>query len=226
MPKIQTLNKELHSNLKIISEYGTNFEDSYMAAITFPSEIRQAQAYYPIVFQKDAQSGEFIPVTLFGFEQNENLFQNDTEWCSSYIPLSVQRNPFSISMKDDKLFVSIDIEHKKVSNTQGNNLFDVHGAYSKYLERMSTILEAIHHGMTENEDFVQLLELYDLIEPFTLDIQLQDGTKNQLIGFYTINEDAFLSLDSEAFSAIRKSGFLETIYMVIASQAQISKLVD
>ena len=39
---------------------------------------------------------------------------------------------------------------------------------------------------------------YDLIESFTLKVDLNDGTQNQLQGFYTINEDKLNGLSAEA----------------------------
>ena len=41
---------------------------------------------------------------------------------------------------------------------------------------------------------------YDLIESFTLKVELDDGTKNQLQGFYTINEDTLNGLSYDAIS--------------------------
>ena len=225
MSKVQSLNKETHKHLKVIEKYGYDYEASYMSSITFPSEIRQVQAYYPVFFQKDPSSGRFIPVALYGFEQGENLFQTNDGWLTPYVPISVQRSPFSISRSDNNLYVSIDVEHKKVSKDEGVSLFTEAGIYSPYLKKVTSMLEALHHGMEENEDFINLLMKFNLIESLTLDIVLDNGTKNQLIGFFTINEESLSGLSDENYCELRHSGYLETIYMMIASQSQIARLL-
>ena len=225
MANIQSLSPEKHSNLKVVNEHSSKYEDSYMSTVTFPSEIRQAQSYYPIFLQKDSSTGDFLPVILLGFKQGENLYQTSSEWLAPYIPLSVQRTPFSIGRRDENLFVNIDIEHAKISEIDGNVLFDNHGGFSSFLNRTNSILEAIHHGMQENKIFMDVLDKYGLIEPFSLEIELNNGSKNQLIGFYTINEDKLNEILPEEFLELRGSGYLETIYMMLASQSQISRLV-
>ena len=38
--------------------------------MTFPFEFRNIQSCYPIFFQKDASSGKFFPLALFGFDDD------------------------------------------------------------------------------------------------------------------------------------------------------------
>ena len=58
---------------------------------------------------------------------------------------------------------------------------------------------------------------YDLIEEFTLEVNLNDGSHNKLQGFYTINEDKLNQLPDENKLALFNNGSLTAIYMVIAS---------
>ena len=67
---------------------------------------------------------------------------------------------------------------------------------------------------------------YDLIESFTLRVELNDGTQNQLQGFYTINEDKLNGLSSEAVCEIMSSGYLQAAYMVIASMSNFRSLIE
>ena len=66
----------------------------------------------------------------------------------------------------------------------------------------------------------------DLIEPFTLEVQLNDGSKHQLIGFFTINEDKLRELDEENLRGLFVTGYLEAIYMMLASQGRIRDLIN
>ena len=81
------LNNVDHKDLKVITTRSAEFGDDKKCAITFCWEFRSIQAHYPIFFTKDAETGEFASVAMFGFEDKENLFLNDTGWDASYIPL-------------------------------------------------------------------------------------------------------------------------------------------
>ena len=79
------LNSIEHQNIKIITERSSEYGDNVWYALTFPSEFKSLQAYYPVFFNKDANTGEFFPVVLFGFEQQENLFLENGKWDAAYI---------------------------------------------------------------------------------------------------------------------------------------------
>mgnify|MGYP000498261109 CR=1 FL=1 len=84
--------------------------------------------------------------------------------------------------------------------------------------------------ITEISEAKDLPEGVKLIHSFKpdlvfLDIELKDGSNNQLLGFYTINEDKLDTLLPESITRLHQAGFLQAIYMVIASQAHINDLV-
>lgn len=227
------LNNIEHKDLKINNERSTAMGDNVWFAQTFPMEFRSAQAHYPILFQKDNNTGQFMPVTLFGFENNDNLFLKEGKWDAAYIPLAVQRMPFYIGQQnvvndgvtEQQRVITLDLDSPKVNTEQGINLFLEYGGNSDYLEHMANVLESLHVGLQQNNDFIEILLACELLESVTLDIELNDGSKNQLIGFYTINEDKLNNLPQDTLAKLHNTGFLEAIYMVLASQAHIHDLV-
>ncbi|MCW8092960.1 SapC family protein [Alteromonas sp. ASW11-130] len=226
MSTVERLNNVSHKDLKINTARSAELGDNVMFSLTFPREFRSAQAYYPIVFHKDADSGQFYPVILFGFQQQENLFLNDEGWDADYVPINVSRQPFSIGLQDGQRVVNIDTDSPRVNADKGEALFLEFGGNAPYLEKVSGMLEALHHGVEENKAFVDCLLHLKLIESFTLDVTLNNGSQHQLIGFYTINEDTLDALSDEEWAELRKSGFLTPIYMMLASQSQFSALVN
>jgi hypothetical protein len=66
---------------------------------------------------------------------------------------------------------------------------------------------------------------YDLLEPFALELELNNGAKHSLQGFYTINEDKLIKLDGEALADLSGKFFLPAAYMVVASLSNIRKLI-
>ncbi|MFK8031225.1 MAG: SapC family protein [Gammaproteobacteria bacterium] len=227
------LDPEKHASLRVITEHSEAYGDNVKFAMTFPFEFRNIQSCYPIFFQKDANSGKFFPLALFGFDNDENLFLADSGWDAPYIPLMIKRQPFLIGFQPDpenpeakRAIVSIDMDNPRVNESEGEVLFPEQGGTSEFLQKATGNLELIHQAHVHSEKFVNALIEHDLLESFTLEIKLNDGSGNQLIGFYTINEDSVRQLSGPVLGSLNEQGFLQPIFMVLASHSCIRTLVD
>lgn len=227
------LNQTEHAKLKVITDRSAELGDAVNFVMTFPFEFRNIQACYPIFFQKDPDKGIVYPVALLGFEQGENLFLDEAGWNASYVPLMIKRQPFLIGFQSDpadatkrNAMVSIDVDNPRVNQEKGEALFLEHGGTSEFLQEATQSLELIHQAHQHSEKFVNKLIELELLESFTLDIALENGSENQLLGYYTINEEKLQGLDGEVFGALNDEGFLQPLFMIIASHACIRNLVD
>jgi len=228
------LNNIEHQDLKIITEKSAAFGNDKMYSMVFPFEFKHVQADYPIFFHKDLKSNTYVALALFGFEEKENLFLKNGKWEASYIPLMVEREPFLIGNQStqidgetvDNQVIHIDLDSPRVSKDHGTDIFLPHGGNSEYINKVSAMLKAIHDSKASTELFMKTVSDLDLIEPFNLDIELSNGTNNRLTGFYTINEDKLANLTGEQLASLNKSGLLMLIYMVIASQSNITALIQ
>jgi hypothetical protein len=225
MPRNVLLNNIDHKDLRIITARGAEYGDEVMYALTFPAEFRSVQAHYPIVFGKSAD-GQFQPLALCGFKQGQNLFLDRDRWHATYVPLMIERQPFLIGGGNGELLVHIDLDHPRVSRTQGEALFREHGGNTDYLERISSMLLAIHQGLAGTAPFIAALLEHNLLESFVFDIQLSDGSQNRLSGFYTVHEERLRNLDGAALAKLNTSGFLQAIFMVIASMSNFRSLIE
>lgn len=233
MTNFVLLDPKEHAKVKVITERSAEYGDNVKFAMTFPFEFRNIQSCYPILFQKDAGSGKFFPLALFGFENDENLFLTERGWNAPYIPIMITRQPFLIGFQDNpdspdekRAIVSIDMDNPRVNESQGEELFPAQGGTSEFLQRVTGNLELIHQAHVHSERFVQALIEYDLLESFTLEIELKDGSGNQLIGFYTINEDSLRQLGGPALARLNEQGFLQPIFMALASLSSLRNLID
>ena len=233
MPTYELLNNVDHKDVRVITDRSAVYGDNVHFVTTFPLEFRRVQGCYPIFFQKDANTGEFFPLALFGFEAGENLFLSDEGWDANYLPLMIRRQPFVIGHQQDseapsgtKMVVSLDMDSPRVSKEQGEALFLPHGGNSDFLAAMTAVLEDIKIGHQINEAFVKALVDHDLIESVSMEIELNDGSKRQLLGLYTINEEKLAQLDAEALDSLHRKQFLLHIYMVLASHASFRTLID
>ncbi|WP_202841726.1 SapC family protein [Luteimonas saliphila] len=222
------LNNVDHRGLRVRTGHGAHLGDAVMCALTFPDEFRNVQAHYPIVFRRDAAGG-FQPLALFGLREGSNLFLDGDRWDAAYIPLSMQRHPFLIGISGGERLVHVDLAHPRVcqaSEDDGEALFVAHGGTTALLDRASAVLLALHDGIVATPAFFDSLEQHALLEPFVLDVRLDDGTEHRLAGFHTLDEDRLQALDGAALEQLSRDGHLLPIYMVIASVSRLRDLID
>lgn len=220
------LNNIEHRDLRVVTTRSAALGDDLMMAPTFPGEFRNIQAHYPIVFHKGAD-GRFQPVALFGFRERQNLFLKGSRWRAHYIPLSVERQPFLIGRDGaGEPVIHIDLDSPRVGLSTGEALFLEHGGTTNFLERMSSVLQALHEGIAVTPAFVDALLRSNLLESFVLDVQFDDGAQHRLSGFYTIHEERLRALDGDALREMHRAGHLEAAYMAIASLSNLRQLIE
>jgi hypothetical protein len=219
------LNNVDHKDLRIITTRSAAYGDDVKSALTFPSEFRNVQAHYPIVFHK-AADGQFQSVALLGFQDKQNLFLGPKGWDVPYVPLTIERQPFLIGFRDREPMVHVDLASPRVSRSEGEPLFREHGGTTDFLERVNSMLLAIHEGLAAAPGFFDALLQHSLLESFVLDIELDDGSQNRLAGFYTINEPRLGALTAAALEQLHERGYLQAVFMAIASQSHFRDLIE
>ena len=227
MPNVVALNNVQHKDLRVVTKYAAAHGDDVVLVNTFPAEFFRVQAHYPIVFRKTGPDQSFEAFALMGFSQGENLFLNDTGWDADYVPIAVQRQPFLIGRNGEQLTVHIDLDNPKVrtGGSEGEPLFLPHGSPSPYMDRINSILLAIHQGMESMPAFTKVLADHDLFESFVYDIQFDSGEKYRLDGFYTIKEVKLRALDAAALDALHRVGYLQAVYRALASMGNFGNLI-
>lgn len=232
MSKHEMLNNIAHKNLRVITKKSAIYGDNVGGCLIFPSEFTDVQREYPIFFQKDANTGEFQAVAIFGFGQNQNLFLNEHGWQAKYIPAVMEREPFLIGFQQERgsaeatPVIHIDMNNPRVSWVEGEPIFLEHGGNSAYIENISRILMSIHDGLAVSKEMFSAFLALDLIEPFVLDIEFNNSVKYQSSAYYTINQERFFSLDEASLGQLHRQGYLHFAYMVLASLGNIRKLID
>jgi SapC len=220
------LNNVDHKDLRIVTERGAGYGDDVMFAVTFPAEFRNLQAHYPVVFRKSPDGTTFEPVALLGLREGQNLFLRGPGWDATYVPLAVDRLPFYIGMADDELVVHVDLDSARIGTTEGEAVFLPHGGSTAFLERMTSVLLAIHQGLQSNPAFIAALLAHDLLEPFVFEVERAGGARVHLAGFYTIDEERLQALGGDALAQLSRAGHLQAAYMAVASLSQLRALVE
>jgi hypothetical protein len=234
MARHALLNNVAHRNLRVITRHSAELGDNVSSVLTFPTEFGDVQREYPILFRKDPGSGELLSVALLGFGKDENLFLDHNGWNASYIPGVVARGPFLIGFQEREVdgelqrnpVIHVDMEHPRVSTTEGEPVFLENGGNSRYIERIASILSGIHEGLEASKAMFAAFSAMDLIEPVRLQIQVSPEEQHNLHGYFTINQDRLRALDGESLAKLNRAGFLEGAFLVVASLNNMKKLID
>lgn len=234
MANHQMLDNISHGNIKIKTGYSEALGDNVSVAGVFPPEYSQLQLEYPIFFKKNSQTGQFETIALLGFEADENLFLKDGDWDGDYVPLSIARQPFLIGFQETvengvpqkNPVVTIDMDHPRVNDSEGEAIFLQGGGTTEYLNHINSVLVTIHQGHEYRQVFIESLLEHELIESFALSVSFKDGSSQNMDGLYTINEDRLKSLSGEAVATLHSQGFLQHIYMMLASIGNVRKLIN
>lgn len=201
-----------------------------MTALTVPSEFRNIQGHFPILFRREPGREEVMALALLGFESGENLFLDGHRWDARYRPLSLSIQPFLVGRPasgEGPGQVHIDLGHPRIAaGGEGVRLFGADGLPTPYLEEIAEQLGALDEGYRASRGFFDALAAYELLEPFSLEITLDNGSTNSLVGFHIIDEDRLRSLDAGAVAALHAEGHLMPIFMALASLSQLSVLVE
>jgi SapC len=229
MSNHQILNPADHAEIRVHAEASAAFGDNVMACLTTPNEFRSVQAHYPIVFRRDITTSAVSPLALFGFENGGNLFLNGDGWDARYRPMAQAIQPFLIgrpASESEIAQVHIDMASPRISgNGEGTRVFDMDGRPTPYLEAIATRLADLDHGYRQSHDFCATLERLELLEPFTLEVPLDDGSRHSLVGYHIIAEERLASLDGATLGDLQAREYLLPIFMAVASLSRFSDLV-
>lgn len=225
----QILTAEAHRDLRIRPDRGEAFGDAVMSCLVVPGEFRRVQEEYPILFRLDATRDTFAAYALFGFQDGENLFLDGTLWNARMLPLAMEIRPFLIGASEDGATkqVHVDTASPRIDRGgEGVRVFDEDGRPTPYLDHIAEQLGSLDAGYQAAPTFFAALRRYELLEPLMLDVTLDDGSDNRLVGFHAVDEDRLAALDGGALALLNEDGHLLPIYMAVASIGRVGALVE
>lgn len=224
------LNNIEHNDLKVINHYSRDYGNSVNSVLVFPTEFANIQREYPILFQKNPETGAYQSIALVGFAKDENLFLVEPEWQANYVPCIMARGPFLIGFRDNdgvrSAVIHVDLDDPRVNRSAGEPVFLEHGGNTPYLERISTVLNAIHEGLAASQAMFDAFEALELIEPVNIDVTINESEIYNLNSFYTVNAERFAGLNGGELQQLNHSGWLQAAVFVVASLGNINHLIE
>jgi hypothetical protein len=221
------LHKDVHGALKLNASRNLNeFATQHMFPVSVHEFVR-AGAEFPVVFVKDAATGQFRSVILTGLMPNENIYAV-ANVLPTYLPLAVQNYPMVLiaeAQVENQFAIGINTNSPLVQTETGAALFTETGEETEYLVQRKQLLIRSYEQLQITDAFIQLLQQLDLLlaQSFTIEV---NGEVANLNGIYIINEQKLNELSTEQFEDLRRRGFLPSIYSQLTSLHQLSRLAS
>ncbi|SOO18239.1 SapC [Xanthomonas citri pv. fuscans] len=233
MTRYAVLNNVAHHDLRVILRFGAQFGDAVGVVPAFVTEYAELQREYPLFFRKDPAGGGYQPVALLGFAQDENLFLQDGRWNASYLPGIVAKGPFLIGFQEQHVdgalvqepVIHVDLEHPRISRSEGEAVFLPQGGHSPYLEHIIGVLRGIRDGVDAGQAMAAAFDALGLIQPVRLDVALDASHATQLQGLFAIDRERLAALDAQALQQLHQAGYLEGAFLMLASLHNVRRLM-
>lgn len=221
MTNVIVLNKDTHKRLRVHARPSASLGDNQRFVAVVVGEFALLAQNYPLFFSKEADTGRFYCGAMQGFDANENLLLNEQREQQLYRPLNLQRGPFGTSGAD----LAIDLSHPRVGADGETPLFDEGGEPSPYLKSIIALMNDMKVGLERTRQFIDTLLALKLIEPLTVKANFDDGSKLEITGLYTVNRESLKALPDEQVLQLYRRGYLELIYLMLASLNQVATLM-
>ena len=222
MTRFVALNSQAHRQLRVQAQASAELGDNRRFVPVVINEFPLLAVHYPILLSKDADTGAFYCGAMLGFDVGENLFLRETKGHDAYRPLNLQRGPFAAAGSD----LAIDLDHPRVGAAGGETLFDEDGEPTPYLRSIMALMRELRPGLERTKVFVETLIKLKIVEPMSIDVSFDDGTRRDVTGLYTIDKEALRSLPDATVLDLFRRGYLHLIYLLIASVKQVPVLAQ
>ena len=185
-------------------------------------EIVDAAADYPLVFLKDADTGQFRLTALFGLKPGTNAFLDGDFWQAVYLPQEIAAAPFRIGGSGKAL--CIDEASVLVTTDAGDALFDEDGAETATLLQIRAMLEQLERGRDDADRLVVTLLALGLIGQVSMTVHLQSGEQEAVQGLYSVSPPKLRTIAPDALLDLRAHDLLGPTYAIVQSMAQFNRI--
>lgn len=229
MVDVTLVTHQTHKNMrwKRVDNFSFTKSDSFCPIVA--QEIPSAMMFFPICFVPDKDKTNFTLATLLGLQPNENLAVDASgKWLAGYIPAGYRGYPFILAKNSNNENVLCTVENSEFVSKEisdGELFFEDSGKASEAINQLFQFLLQVSANKDLTFAACQMLNKYDLIQPWPIQVQTEDGTKN-IEGIYKIDEARLINLSADALLELRNSGALNIIYGQLFSIQHLGRLGD
>lgn len=227
---VVTINKDKHGKLRAKPNVDFAHAKELNLAGVMLTEINAATANFPVVFVQHPDTKVIRPVAMFGLRPGENYYYGQEGWDATYVPLLIQRHPFLIGADDanpdsTNLTMCIDANSPYLTEGEGTALFDEQGNATEFLSSRNQLLMEVFEGERITNQFVAKITQLDLLKPFEILLQGQDGITRRVTSLMTLDVVKLRQMSDEVLTELHKLDFLAALYVIYGSLFQIHRMM-
>jgi hypothetical protein len=219
MTRIAPLHHVRHARVQLRQPSGATTQ---RFALLGRSELTLACADFPLCLAKEAATGRFNLIALFGLIEPRNLFWLHEKWQATYRPEATTTAPFLLDPNSEH-GLAID-EDGVALNQDGMQLFGADGRASELLKSLSVRLRRVTADIADAQRMVDDFAERRLIRPLQLIMRQADGREHQIDGLYSLGTEALATLANDSVVELYRAGHLAAAAIMSASLAQIERL--
>lgn len=233
MSQISVLDNVKHKDIKVDINKNVQLYHGVNRCVVYVSEIADLHKEFPILISKEPDTAKLQMHAILGLEKNENLFLSETGWTSRFVPALLARGPFSLGYpKPDSAnepkhsIICVDTDDTRVNTQTGHDLFLPFGGESNYLNYVKSALKSIELGMKYDITLFAMINKFDLLEPVSINIQLNESEEVSFNQYFTINQTKLAELNSTALEELSANGVLGVLFFLFSSMNNFQYLTD
>lgn len=227
MTQLTQLNPEQHKNLNVAPDSVAILAKQMQIVHVNAEEVSKAATELPVFFTRSEQTGGWGMSVLTCLVNEHNGLVQNGRWQAGYTPTYLTTYPiFPMRIEGSEQHgFGINIEDPTLSESEGNALYNEDGSETAYLQNAKRQIESDIKGSMQTHQMTQVLRQLELFKAVTLTLHFSDGSKQNLQGLHTIDEDKLKSLDAATLKQLSDKGYLMVTHACLMSLFKINLLV-
>lgn len=227
------LDRQKHRNLKLDRNARDMTRNKTLNAFfVAATEFAEACKDYPLVWVPAGQDAkgnpQVAPIAVMGLQQGTNLCIDAADrWRVRYVPAMLRTYPFAMARTSDtEMVLCVDEDWVGLSDDKGESLFTPEGQPTELTMAVQKQLEQLEIDIERSRRYGEKLLEKKLLRDMQFDATLPDGTKVQVNGFLTVDEDRLNALSDAEMVELARSGLLGLIHAHQISLSNMSRLAE
>jgi hypothetical protein len=234
MAQLVAVSPARHSHLRWRRFSSYTFARGFIFAHAVAAELPKAALAMPLAFvyqehhEDEKETAGYFPVALMGVNSGQNMFiDRQGRWLGRYVPAALRGYPFRLFNANGKSVLCVDEDSDLITeDSEGELFFQEDGTIAPSLLTVLEFLQHIEKNRRQTITACTVLEQYELIQSWPINIKTAHHEPHLLEGLYCINETALKQLDGAALQQLMACGALPITYCQLLSMQQVDMLAQ
>lgn len=194
-------------------------------------EFAEACKDYPVVWVTAGQGADgkaqVAPLAIFGLKPEQNLCIEGNNWRVRYVPAMLRYYPFAIARTSPtEMVLCFDESWRGLGHEVGDDLFKADGEPTQLTLDINKQLQDLEVDVERTRLVGEKLMSLSLLREMRFDATLPSGSKLQLDGFFTIDEEKLGKLSDGELVDLARGGVLGIIHAHQISLSNMTRLAE